>query len=512
MNISRRAFLSGGAATLLSLDGLPVFAAPKGWKHGKKPNLVFGILSDTHLQSGWDGKTPHGGFPLTYVTNAMKLFRKRNIDAFAHLGDMAHRGKNVEAQYHRDIFDMFFPKGRRLKDGRKVEKLLVVGNHELYGDAAGGPGAWAPHIWPDPEERRKHVLCGDLPKHWERIWGEKYEDVWHKEVNGYHFFGRHWTTDEMKLAEFINSKAEGLSLKGDKPFFILSHARNHFACNHALRAFPNAIAFFGHWHMSNADWKTIFLNNFGMSFFPSIQVGACRMDGANCLDGKERSTEGDLIVEKVVQKTAWSEVAHPSRQAMIVNVYDDMVVFERHEVSNGGKLGPDWVLPIGEEERRVKGKKKRVKGEDGESRRVHPFSREALMNVIGEPQFRKRAKMMVGRVVLNAPKDRGVMDAKRLVRSVSGIKIVIPFANGNPNSRVYAYDVEIVGDDPNKPICKSVCFSGVNCGIGREPNKGITVLSIPQSELPQGRKLAISVTPLSSLSTKGRPIKAIFKM
>ena len=82
--------------------------APAGWKPKKKPNLVFGILSDTHLQSGWDGKTPHGGFPLTYVTNAMKLFRKRNIDAFMHLGDMAHRGKNVEAQYHRDIFDKFF--------------------------------------------------------------------------------------------------------------------------------------------------------------------------------------------------------------------------------------------------------------------------------------------------------------------------------------------------------------------------------------------------------------------
>ena len=68
----------------------------------------------------------------------MKLFQKRDIDAFMHIGDGAHRGKNCEVQYHRDIFDRFFPKGRRLKDGCKVEKLLVVGNHELYGDAAGG--------------------------------------------------------------------------------------------------------------------------------------------------------------------------------------------------------------------------------------------------------------------------------------------------------------------------------------------------------------------------------------
>ena len=114
MNLTRRNFAKGGLASLgfLSLPG-GLFAAPPRWKPKKKPNLVFGILSDTHLQSGWDGVTPHGGFPLTYVTNAMKLFQKRDIDAFMHLGDGAHRGKNCEVQYHRDIFDRFFPKGRR---------------------------------------------------------------------------------------------------------------------------------------------------------------------------------------------------------------------------------------------------------------------------------------------------------------------------------------------------------------------------------------------------------------
>mgnify|MGYP000872490486 FL=1 len=347
MKSTREEFIKGAlsASGFLALPG-GLFSAPAGWKPKKKPNLVFGILSDTHLQTGWDGKTPHGGYPLTYVTNAMKLFRKRNIDAFMHLGDMAHRGKNAEAEYHRDIFDRFFPRGKRSLDGRKVEKLLVVGNHELYGDAVGGPGAWAPNIWKDPDERKKHVLCGDLPKYWERIWGEKYEACWHKEVNGYHFFGRHWTTDETILAEFIREKAETLRLKGTKPFFILSHARHHFAFFKALKDFPNAVAFFGHWHMSNADWKTIFFDKYGFAFFPSIQVGACRMDGANVLDAKERVTKGDVFMEEVEKKSAWSETEKPSRQAMIVNVYDDMVVFERHEVGLGGKLGPDWMMPL----------------------------------------------------------------------------------------------------------------------------------------------------------------------
>jgi len=121
MDPSRREFLKGALAALgAGAFGGRVFAAPPGWKPRPEPDLVVGILSDTHLQSGWDGVTPHGRFPLTYVMNAMKHFRECNIDAFMHLGDAAHRGKNVEAQYHRDIFEKFFP-GGRAADGHTVE-------------------------------------------------------------------------------------------------------------------------------------------------------------------------------------------------------------------------------------------------------------------------------------------------------------------------------------------------------------------------------------------------------
>ena len=477
--ITRREFVKDSLAALgfLALPG-GLFAAPAGWKpKGKKPNLVVGILSDTHLQSGWDGVTPHGGFPLTYVTNAMKLFRERNIDAFMHLGDMAHRGKNVEAQYHRDIFDKFFPHGKA-RDSHKVELLLVVGNHELYGDDKGGPGCWAPNIWPDKAERDKHTLVGNLPKHWEQVWGEKYEEVWHKEVKGYHFFGRHWKTEEMKLADFINERAEALSLSGTKPFFILSHKRHHFAALNALRAFPNAVAFCGHWHMSNADWKTIFCDNFGITSFPTIQIGACRMDGGNCLDGKERLAKGELVEEKDdpnAKTTAWSEGKYPSRQAMIMNIYDDMVVFERHEVGEGGKLGPDWILPLGQ-------------------LNPHPFSREELKKTIGEPQFGKKAKLVV---------EKGTKGA---------IKIKIPMADGNPDSRVYAYEIVVVGDDPKAKLFKNAFFEGANAGVGHEPNHGITEVNIPVSELPAGKKLTIAVRPVSSLGTKGKAIGTAWRV
>ena len=87
MNPTRHDFLKGALAAL-GFSELPggLFAAPKGWKIKKKPNLVFGILSDTHLQSGWDGVTPHGGFPLTYVINAMKEDYERKINGIKHFG------------------------------------------------------------------------------------------------------------------------------------------------------------------------------------------------------------------------------------------------------------------------------------------------------------------------------------------------------------------------------------------------------------------------------------------
>lgn len=231
--------------------------------------------------------------------------------------------------------------------------------------------------------------------------------------------------------------------------------------------------------MSNADWKTIFFDKYGFAFFPSIQVGACRMDGANVLDAKERVTKGDVFMEEVEKKSAWSETEKPSRQAMIVNVYDDMVVFERHEVGKGGKLGPDWVMPV------------MGNGEE----RSHPFSTEELKKVIGEPQFGRNAKVEV-----------------KLEKTIGVLRIKIPLADGNPDSRVYAYDVVVIGKDPKKRLFKSVYFEGVNLGIGNEPNGGVTTVDIPQNELPEGRALTIAIRPISSLGTKGKAIAVTYSL
>ena len=50
--MTRREFIGDGFAAFASLFGGRLFAAPLGWKHGGKPNLVFGVISPTfHVQT-----------------------------------------------------------------------------------------------------------------------------------------------------------------------------------------------------------------------------------------------------------------------------------------------------------------------------------------------------------------------------------------------------------------------------------------------------------------------------
>ena len=487
MVTTRREFIKDSLAALgfLALPG-GLFAAPPGWKPKKKPNLVFGILTDTHLMVEWDGKSLYRSMTLDYIRNAFRLFRAHGIDAFVHLGDASHRGCVREWEFHKEVFDEVFGK----KDA--PEKIIIVGNHELMGNDGHCKG-----VYKDQALWRENAICADVARHYERVWGEPYAENFHKEVKGYHFFGRHWTdaeykgTGEKPFSGYILSNADACSLKGTKPFFILSHRRHHFFFCQALKDFPNAVAFMGHWHQSNADWKSIYFDRdtFG-GFFPHIQVGACRYDGQ---DGMFPPDEIKLLEDSSSGKCD----NLPSRQAMIANVFDDMVVFERHEVGQGGKLGPDWVMPLG-------------------AYKPHPFSKAELKKAIGAPEFPPKAKLDVELLSLRGVSEsRSPVETPNLQNSKTPsnesnagkvLRISIPMADGNPDSRVYAYNVVVVGDDVKARYFKSAFFSGLNSGIGHEPNHGVTTVDIPQSALPAGKELTIAVRPVSSLGTKGKTI------
>lgn len=57
------------------------------------------------------------------------------------------------------------------RDGRRVERLFVTGNYDM--EALNyGIGQMVKNLYPDSEERARHVLATAIAANWERIWGE----------------------------------------------------------------------------------------------------------------------------------------------------------------------------------------------------------------------------------------------------------------------------------------------------------------------------------------------------
>ena len=292
LSVSRREFLFGAAA--LGLGGWRLFAAPLGWKHGGKPNLVFGVLSDTHLCSRPFAGRPYPDWPVKYFAAALEYFKSLHVDAVVHCGDLAHRGRVRELEFHAEIWrDVFGKHG--------PTKLFVAGNHEFRADCNG-----------------RKLIDDGMAANWERIWGEAYDEVWHKEVKGCHFFGRHWGADEGRLVDLVKKHiAPDAADKGAKPFFVLTHRILGHETRMALGGYRNALGFCGHWHHSAANWREIYCAD-GLA--PFIQVPPCHPHGEGSL------AHGKAILKIPIEK---NEFVGNGRQGYVVRVYDDMLTIER---------------------------------------------------------------------------------------------------------------------------------------------------------------------------------------
>ncbi len=481
--MTRKTFIEGAAAFALTFCRR-MFAAPIGWKHGGMPNLVFGVLSDTHLCCHPRVGTPYKGWPPGYFRLALEHLRRAHVDAVVHCGDMAHRGRVSELALHAEIWrDVFGKHG--------PARLFVTGNHEFRTDTAG----------------TKLNDGAGMAANWERIWGEKYEPVWHKTVKGIHFFGRNWRVDDSRVIEAVDAHFAG-TMGTKSPFFVVSHAPMSRALRSAVGMHPNGLGFFGHIHHSAANWNEVRWDP--ESRLPVVQCPTCHPHGENSLKGDR------YIVKCPIE--GWKN-AGLGRQGYVVKVYDDMLVIERREFGEGGSLGADWVMPLAE--CKVESVKCKVEWDGRGLLRPHPFSKGELKKVIGEPQFRKGAKLEVSldridkiNKIAKTANDNPVNPVNLVQENPASPKLCvrIPLADGNPGSRVYAYEVVVVGDDRTPKLHKAVYAAGCSMGIGHEPNGGVTTLEIAGEELPSGKTLTIAARPLSSLGTKGRPIAVEVKV
>ena len=189
MEMNRREFVQGGLAALgfLALPG-GLWAAPAGWKPKRKPNLVFGVLSDTHMRTHYDGVSFYEHYEIrmddTPLKAALEYFKRAKVDAVVHCGDLTDRGIIRTMELYKAAWDQVFT------ENPKPVHLYSTGNHDVDGGDYGWPKAITRSK--DPAVYRKICLEPNLKSAMERIWGEPYDDIWHKVVKGYHFFGFGW--------------------------------------------------------------------------------------------------------------------------------------------------------------------------------------------------------------------------------------------------------------------------------------------------------------------------------
>lgn len=135
--VSRRSFLSGAFASLgAGAFGGRIFAAPTGWKPKKKPNLVFGVVSDTHMRCHYDGKSFYSHYAAYYddqaLVEVMKVFKRAGVDAILHCGDITDGGKACGPYNHSSLH--LAELVRREFEAQRLDpqKPFFVATHAFY--------------------------------------------------------------------------------------------------------------------------------------------------------------------------------------------------------------------------------------------------------------------------------------------------------------------------------------------------------------------------------------------
>ena len=136
MRCSRREFVSGASA--FALGAGRIFAVPPGWKPAKKPNLVLGVISDTHIRTMPTSGRIDREWSDKYLFKALTHFRDENVDAVVHCGDFAHLGQVEEMQAHADAWNRAFPNNRApaghaaIPWRRNGRHLYDIGSHGTF--------------------------------------------------------------------------------------------------------------------------------------------------------------------------------------------------------------------------------------------------------------------------------------------------------------------------------------------------------------------------------------------
>lgn len=305
----------------------------------EKPDVRFGVVSDIHLLRPNHDKL---------LEKAFVYFRDRGVDAIMIPGDIADNGRISELKRCADIWKRVFP-GNRGMDGRRVEKLFIYGNHDIWGSYH--------MIKQNPKLAREEAIAfeeGRPKRVWEEVFEEPYSDFYLKEIKGFVFIGAHWTKEDNfdGLENFLKSNAE--KINPTKPFFYTQHSHPSNTCIGAwawgqdngsstkvLSKYPNAVVISGHSHYSLTDERSIWQGK-----FTSINASALAKssNGYSLRENFSKNSHGFCGDSR---KHLMPHMKMPdSAQGLLVSVYGSELVVERRDFFADKPLGADWRISV----------------------------------------------------------------------------------------------------------------------------------------------------------------------
>lgn len=449
-----------------------VFSAPHG-KHAEgRPNLVFGVISDVHVRQLPRRK---GEYFTEFFRRSLELFRDQGVDAVVAAGDLVQLAVSDELQAFADTWFSVFPDDRA-PDGRKVERIFVYGNHDVSRSMARCA------CRKNPKEFEKRAVALDRAGWWKKIFREEFSDVYRKTVKGYDFIGAHW---EGGLKGCGDSFCKGLEAFYDKvsptldrsrPFFHVQHPHPKGTCHgdevwgqddgvstKVLSRHPNAIAFSGHSHNSLLDERAIW-----QGAFTSVGTATASHVGLSCIrcgnpGGYENyGSTGNTPEERRAAETAKVMPMMNrglGRQAMVVRVYDDRIVFSRHDLYDFKPLAEDLVMPLTSAKDRPFAFGPRKK-----SAKVPRFPEGASLSVSGCEAFRRG----------------GAKGAKK----VKSVLVTAPAANDEPSARGVCY--KVIAEKDGERAEFSVIHDAYRFRAGDKRAEAPVKIWIAADRLPKG--------------------------
>ena len=501
MQINRRDFVAGAA----SLFGWGIvcgpgaaFAAKPGTFSFGKPNLVFGILSDIHIQLIRKKGKADKYEGIQMFRKALEWFRDQGVDAVTISGDIADHGLVKELEAVAKTWEAVFP-GGKAPDGRHVEKLFVCGNHD-----------WEGFRYKDSAKKTfgknfmAHTLRNNYAGNWEKIMHEPYAPVWRKEVKGYTFVGAHWIADKCRGREEVGVpqapkwyEENAATIDPSKPFFHLQHpppkntAHGPWLWGHddgrltkTLSAFPNAVALTGHSHAPITSDRAVW-----QGAFTAIDVGSLKYTGFHYGEIPAIGRENDINEPKATKENPYRVMnrinSRDGHQGMIAKVFDDRIVFERWDFEDLAPLGPDWVVPL-------------------PKKNPPAFAFEPRAKASVAPEFPAGAALAVR---MTTGKNRGGKDVPSREQPV--LELTIPAANRKGGGRVFDYAIELVGADGAKEM-RYVFDDGCHRSPKSKRALAPTVCSLAASRLAVSGEVKIRVVPRNSFGKEGAAISTAF--